>query len=133
MAELLTLVAIGLIIYLIGYSIYSFFYPYSKRNIAKTARLLISKIEAVQRELYTLLEPNHFVTSEEIDEFKSKHQNIISEVDNFMSLNTFGIAGELEISEFQHLINYKLDDLVSKNHSVCFSIQELRKIVISYK
>lgn len=132
MEIILTLIGIGLIIYLIGYSIYSYFSPNSKRNIEKAARILIPKIKNVEKELHILLEPNNFVTTKDVEEFKSKHQDVITEVNNFMSIDNYGVFGAFEISEFQYLIQCKVDDLVLESNSVFFAIQELRKLVKSF-
>lgn len=132
MEIILTLIGIGLIIYLIGYSIYSYFSPNSKRNIEKAARILIPKIKNVEKELHILLEPNNFVTTKDVEEFKSKHQDVITEVNNFMSIDNYGVLGAFEISEFQYLIQCKVDDLVLESNSVFFAIQELRKLVKSF-
>lgn len=131
MEIILTLIGIGIIIYLIGYSVYSYFNPNSKRNIGKRARILIPQIKNVEDELNILLEPDKFVTPKDVEDFLSKHQKLITEVDNFVSIDNYGVLGAFEIDAFHSLIHNKLDDLVMHSHYVCSSIQELRKLVNS--
>lgn len=134
MENILTLIGIGIIIYLIGYSIYSFFKPNSKFQIRKAANRLIPKIKEIEKEVKVFLEPIHFVTYKDVDEFRLKHQDIIAEVDELLSRGEsfydFKIPELDTVRKFQYLINYELSsDLLDENNRVVMSIQRIREVV----
>ena len=135
MEVLLTLVTIGIIVCTVLYYVYSYYFePNSKYNIRKAAKLLIPKIEEVEKELVTLLEPIHFVTNKDIDEFRLKHQDIIAKVDELTSKGESFYDFEIQeletVRKFQQKINFDLSfDLLEENNRVVMSLQRIREIV----
>lgn len=131
MEVLLTLVGVGITIFVIAYyCIRPFFDPNSKYNVRKDAKLLFPKVEEAKKELYALLEPTHRVTDRGIEEYQKRYQDLMNKVYELTSRDiqfAFCDVPEYEvIKEFELFEWIQLENSVSKNHEIFDSIQRLK-------